>query len=96
MRRKFEILTIATALAGLGVGVPAEAAKHPTPSSSTEPSDGVSGATSGTDANRFVALGEDLLGFLVTQREDGTVVAQHRSHYSHSSHSSHRSHYSSR
>jgi hypothetical protein len=37
-----------------------------------------------------------LLGFLVTEREDGTVVAQHRSHYSHRSHSSHRSHYSSR
>jgi len=47
-------------------------------------------------ANRLVAVGDDILAFLVTELEDGTVVAQHRSHYSHRSHSSHRSHYSSR
>lgn len=44
----------------------------------------------------LVAVGDDMLSFLVTELEEGTVVAQHRSHYSHRSHSSHRSHYSSR
>ena len=39
--------------------------------------------------NTILSVGEDLLGFLVTRAEDGTVVAEHASHSSHSSHSSH-------
>jgi hypothetical protein len=51
---------------------------------------------SGLGPNRIVSIGEDFLGFIVTDSADGTVLAQHYSHYSHSSHSSHASHYSSR
>ena len=46
--------------------------------------------------NRIVSVGEDFLGFIVTEASDGTMLAQHYSHYSHSSHASHASHYSSR
>jgi hypothetical protein len=48
---------------------------------------------SGMTPNRIVSIGDDFLGFIVTDMADGTVVAQH---YSHQSHSSHSSHYSSR
>jgi hypothetical protein len=43
--------------------------------------------------NTIVSTGQDLLGFVVNEQADGTIVAQH---VSHASHASHRSHYSSR
>jgi hypothetical protein len=43
--------------------------------------------------NTLVSTGETLLGFVITNQPDGTVVAQHSSHASHASHASH---YSSR
>jgi len=43
--------------------------------------------------NTLVSTGETLLGFIMTNQADGTVVAQH---VSHASHASHASHYSSR
>jgi len=46
--------------------------------------------------NMVVSTGEKLLGFVTSERDDGTVVAQHASHVSHASHTSHHSHYSSR
>jgi len=46
--------------------------------------------------NMLVSTGETLLGFIMTDQPDGTVVAQHVSHQSHASHASHASHYSSR
>lgn len=48
--------------------------------------------------NTLVSTGETLLGFIMTEQADGTIVGQHVSHESHSSHASHashRSHYSS-
>jgi hypothetical protein len=47
----------------------------------------------GMTPNRIVSVGGDFLGFIVTNKADGTVLAEH---YSHTSHSSHSSHYSSR
>jgi hypothetical protein len=41
-------------------------------------------------ANAHYRVGEDLLGFVMTKRADGTVVADHASHASHASHSSSR------
>jgi hypothetical protein len=52
--------------------------------------------TDGPQPNVFMTVGNDLLGLIVTNAADGTVLAQHSSHYSHSSHASHSSHYSSR
>ena len=46
--------------------------------------------------NTLVSTGETLLGFVMTDQPDGTVVADHVSHASHASHSSHASHVSSR
>ena len=40
--------------------------------------------------NTFVSTGETLLGFIITDQPDGTVVAQHVSHASHASHYSSR------
>jgi hypothetical protein len=88
------IMPLAAALAALTgtaavVAAPAEAKtidRGPSKSADATP-------VSGLMPNRIVSIGEDLLGFIVTDMADGTVVAQH---YSHSSHSSHASHYSSR
>ena len=38
--------------------------------------------------NTLVSTGETLLGFVMTDQPDGTVVAQHVSHASHASHAS--------
>ncbi len=46
-------------------------------------------AQSGQRPNTFVSTGEALLGFVMTEQADGTVVAQHVSHASHASHASH-------
>jgi hypothetical protein len=46
-------------------------------------------------ADSFFRAGDELLSFVMSEREDGTIVAQHVSHASHASHASHRSHYSS-
>lgn len=40
--------------------------------------------------NTLVSTGETLLGFVMTEQADGTVVAQHVSHASHASHYSSR------
>ena len=40
--------------------------------------------------NAHYRVGEDLLGFVLTQQADGTLVADHASHASHSSHASSR------
>ena len=48
------------------------------------------------EPNAHYRIGEDLLGFVMTQQPDGTLVAQHSSHASHASHHSHASHASSR
>jgi hypothetical protein len=87
------ILPLATALASLA-GVPAtvdDAAAKTADSSSTANTQSNSVAQSG-QPNLIFKAGEDLLGLIVTQQPDGTIIAQHASH---SSHASHHSHYSS-
>lgn len=93
IRKRTIILPIATALASLSTGLVSASAATNVEANVSEPATKPAEAE---PANTFFKVGEDLLGFLVTEQADGTVVAQHRSHYSHSSHSSHRSHYSSR
>jgi hypothetical protein len=88
------ILPLASALAALGgaVATETEAAISSEPVTAPETS-----ATQTTQApNILASTGETLLGFVMTDQPDGTVIAQHVSHASHASHASHHSHYSSR
>jgi hypothetical protein len=92
MRRKpVVILPLASALGALAGSamVPAEAKAPP----STDPvvTSEAAVSKSGQKANIFVSTGESMLGFIVTEQADGTVVAQHESHSSHASHTSHAS-----
>jgi hypothetical protein len=86
------ILGLAAALAMLA-GASSVTAR-PAEASIVRPMDEATGA--GGDANRFVVVGNDVLSFLVTQGENGEIIAQHQSHSSHASHASHASHTSSR
>lgn len=90
-RPKITLITLAAALAGLAGAGAATAPSRAAVSAEAPPRD-KTGQPIG-EPNRFVEVGDDLLGFIVTERSDGTVEARH---YSHRSHSSHRSHYSSR
>ena len=84
------IMPLAAALAAL-TGTAAIIAA-PADAKTTEPvtSDSIKATEpSGAAPNRVVSVGEDFLGFIVTNKADGTVLAQHYSHYSHSSHASH-------
>jgi hypothetical protein len=89
------ILSLGAALASLqGVS-----AVNATPAAASIPGSDEANATqngrlSKGEPNVFMSVGSDLLGLIVTNKADGTVVADHYSHSSHSSHSSHRSHYS--
>jgi len=92
------ILSLGAALAALGVPA-AQAAIPPQDSTEDQAAGRAAPSVSREQVNQIVKSGADLLGFVVTENADGTVVAQHYSHYSHSSHSSHsshQSHYSSR
>jgi hypothetical protein len=93
-RKAIIILPLATALASL-IGAPGEntASKAATPTQSATPENRLASAVT---PNSFAVAGQDLLGFLVTEQADGTLIAQHVSHASHASHRSHASHYSSR
>lgn len=81
------------ALAGTAVGTTEAQSAIP----SADPAASASSVTTATLAakvpNTLVSTGETLLGFVMTDQPDGTVVAQH---VSHASHASHVSHYSSR
>lgn len=94
-RRPIAILPLASALGALAgnsvAATPAEAVVPPenTPVATPE----TQGARSALQPNTLVSTGETLLGFVLTEQADGTVVAQH---VSHASHASHASHYSSR
>jgi hypothetical protein len=96
-RKSTVILPLASALGALVGTVPAVEAK------AGVPSDPINSASSektavqtGQVPNTLVSTGETLLGFIMTDQPDGTVIAQHVSHASHASHASHRSHFSSR
>lgn len=89
------LVSIASALASLTGIAQATVAPSSPPEKTPTPADAKMGATK-LEPNVIFNAGQDLLGLLVTQNADGTVVAQHASHYSHSSHASHASHASSR
>src|SRR6478736_9865008 len=89
-QKKFTIIPLATALASLGT---AGNAAVPSQTNITAPTIAPTAgeATSKDKANAFFQVGHDLLGMIVTEREDGTLFAGHSSHSSHASHSSHSS-----
>lgn len=96
--KKRVILSLGAALAALGIPV-AEAAVSTERGADDQSKGTVTPSVSRDQVNQFVKVGEDLLGFVVTEDAEGMVVSQHyshTSHSSHSSHSSHQSHYSSR
>ena len=94
-RKPTVVLSLTTALASLmGADAATEAdAKAPLPNMR----DGASAPDSSSPvllkANATFAAGDEMMSFVMTERDDGTVVAQH---VSHASHASHHSHYSSR
>lgn len=89
------ILPLATALASLA-GVPAtvDDASAKTPDASSAASSQNNTVAQTGQPNVVFKAGEDLLGLIVTQQADGTIIAQHSSHVSHASHASHSSHHS--
>jgi hypothetical protein len=96
-RRSPHFMSLAAALAALTAGaaltpgVAAVSHDRSTGHDETLPADSLAGR-----ANRHMVVGEDLMGFIVTESAGGVMLAQHASHASHASHSSHSSHYSSR
>jgi hypothetical protein len=84
-----KILPLASALGTLaGSAVVATEAQSATPT--MDPAASAPSETSKTQVtkvpNMLVSTGETLLGFVMTDQPDGTVVAQHASHASHASH----------
>jgi hypothetical protein len=96
-RKPATILPLASALAALAGGaLPTTQSKAAVPGDAPAATpQRVSPATT-LVPNTLVSTGETLLGFVMTDQPDGTVIAQHVSHASHASHASHSSHYSSR
>ena len=89
-KKVMAILPLAVALAALGAQTTTTNSKTSDQSQTGEAAP-VADKPVGTP-NAFFAVGEDLLGFIITEQADGTLVAFHSSHRSHSSHSSHQSH----
>lgn len=88
-RTATKILPLVSALGTLAGGVVvATEAQSAIPT--IEPSTSAPSETSATAVakvpNTLVSTGETLLGFIMTDQPDGTVVAQHASHASHASH----------
>lgn len=95
-RKSKVVLPLATALASLA-GTPAvtdqAVAKAP---ETTGPATQDANAVRTGSPNLVFKAGDELLGLVVSEQADGTVLAQHYSHSSHASHASHASHYSGR
>jgi hypothetical protein len=89
MTDRIVVLPLAAALSALGAPVQAAV---PTNNVAVPSAD----QAKGTKPDFVFVAGQDLLGFTIHERSDGTVVAAHTSHASHASHASHHSHYSSR
>jgi hypothetical protein len=89
-RKSTVILPLASALAALSGSsmVVAEAKSVPTGDAAVNSE---AAAAQKVQPNTLVSTGESLLGFIMTEQPDGTVVAQHASHASHASHHSHSS-----
>ena len=100
--KPFSILPLASALGALvgGASDPANANSVITPDNTSTPiAERTAADRSTLIPNTLVSTGETLLGFVMTEQPDGTLIAQHVSHVSHASHASHvshASHYSSR
>jgi hypothetical protein len=94
--KKTVVVPLATALAALATAANATAPVTQSQDHGPAVTDSQQANSSKVQPNTIFTAGEDLLGLLVTQNADGTIVAQHASHYSHSSHASHTSHASSR
>jgi hypothetical protein len=85
-----KIVPLAAALAALtGVAIVVADSAEAKPTEPRDPRSTDAMLPTGLTPNRFMSVGEDLLGFTVTTAHDGTMIAQHVSHSSHSSHSSH-------
>mgnify|MGYP007135545036 CR=1 FL=1 len=95
-RKPVAILPLASALGALAGGAMDVAEAKLAPSADTAVASEAAATQSGQKPNTLVSTGESLLGFIVTEQNDGTMVAQHVSHASHASHTSHASHVSSR
>jgi hypothetical protein len=96
-RKSVTILPLATALGALaGAALPPTAASSAVPADTPATTPNPVSASPALIANTLVSTGEALLGFVVSEQPDGTIIAQHVSHASHASHASHHSHYSSR
>jgi hypothetical protein len=96
-RKPTVVLPLATALASLmGAGTAVDSAKAALPDDRETLASPDSIPITELKANSFFAAGDELLSFVTTEREDGTIIAQHVSHESHASHASHASHYSGR
>ena len=91
------VLSLAAAIASLMGASTATNAKATSPAN--EPNGGASAPDSPSPvslkANAVFAAGDEMMSFVMSERADGAVVAQHVSHASHASHASHHSHYSS-
>ena len=81
---RISIIPLAAALGALSADLPsaAHAAAAPQPTDIMKPAR----QAPSEPANILVSTGQDLLGFTVDTRADGTFVAQHVSHASHASH----------
>jgi hypothetical protein len=85
-QKKVSIIPLAAALASLGTpGNAAIAVK----SDVAQPTNAVKAGGETPQANLLYQIGHDLMGMIVTERQDGTLFAGHSSHASHASHSSH-------
>lgn len=92
MDRKIKvILPLATALAAFAASGDPAAASVTTDHLPTTPETQGAAAKIAVTPNASYAVGDDLLGLLVSKNVDGTVVAEHASHMSHASHASHAS-----
>lgn len=94
-RKPAVILPLASALGALASGAVVADAK-PAPAGDVAVNAPATAATNAQKPNLVASTGNALLGFVVSEQADGTVVAQHSSHASHASHASHHSHVSSR
>jgi len=93
-----KLLSLGAALAALGAPA-AQAAIEPAVTDEASAPQPSQSEFEREQVNRIFSVGGDLLGFVITEQEGGTVLATHYSHVSHASHSSHvshQSHYSSR
>ena len=81
MSKKTAVVPLATALASLTTAANATAPSATQSDTGSNPADSQQATPTNIQPNTIFTAGEDLLGLLVTQNADGTVVAQHASHY---------------